>query len=145
MKSLPQQPKGLPVYKFIIPGELPALNDALADAKNAAAGYGVKFSKKKNDADLKVTMVCREAFRGLKIYSRFSVLCVWHCKDKRKDPDNISHGIKYILDGMQKAGVIENDGWNQVSTILHQFTIAEASPYVEVYILPGRVFAPKLD
>lgn len=39
---------------------------------------------------------------------------IWLCKNKRVDPDNIAFAKKFILDGLQKAGVLKNDGWDFV-------------------------------
>lgn len=44
----------------------------------------------------------------------------WY-QNGRKDPDNISFGVKFILDGMVKAGIIENDGQKQIRNISHSF------------------------
>ena len=44
----------------------------------------------------------------------------WY-QNGRKDPDNVSFGIKFILDGMVKAGIIENDGQKQIRNISHSF------------------------
>lgn len=40
---------------------------------------------------------------------------VWWCPSKRIDPDNIAFAKKFILDGLQKAGVIKNDSWDYTS------------------------------
>jgi hypothetical protein len=37
----------------------------------------------------------------------------WVSVDKRHNPDNLEAGQKFIWDGLQTAGVLENDGWNQ--------------------------------
>lgn len=35
----------------------------------------------------------------------------WEHKNRKKDFDNVEFGVKWIKDGMVKAGVIANDGW----------------------------------
>lgn len=63
------------------------------------------------------------------------IICHWYYADMRTDPDNISAGIKFILDGMVKAGVINGDGWKQIGGgIGHEFYLAD-SVYVEVEII----------
>ena len=38
----------------------------------------------------------------------------WYVADRRTDPDNISAaGRKLILDGLQRSGILSNDGWRQ--------------------------------
>ena len=44
----------------------------------------------------------------------------WH-QNGRKDPDNIAFGIKFILDGLVKNGIIQNDGQKQIRSIHHTF------------------------
>ena len=51
----------------------------------------------------------------------FDITITWMETDRRRDPDNISSGIKFILDAFVHAGIIENDGWKQVKSIKHNF------------------------
>lgn len=37
------------------------------------------------------------------------VCCEWYEHNRRRDPDNIASGIKFVLDGLVAAGVISND------------------------------------
>jgi len=45
----------------------------------------------------------------------------WHEKSRRRDPDNIAFAKKFILDGLVSAGVLENDGWNQVNSFTDEW------------------------
>lgn len=65
---------------------------------------------------------------------RIDLDITWYCKNKRKDKDNIAAGIKFILDGLVKAGTIENDGWKQVNNFSHSFKVDKDNPRVEVEI-----------
>lgn len=58
----------------------------------------------------------------------------WHCTDMRRNPDNIAFAKKFIIDGMVKAGFIENDGWKQIGQLRDEFYVAE-SDYVIVDIM----------
>lgn len=50
------------------------------------------------------------------------VIIHWHCKSQRTDPDNIAFAVKFILDGLVKAGVLGGDTWRHVSGgIDHRF------------------------
>lgn len=49
--------------------------------------------------------------------------CIWYRKNKRKDKDNISAGLKFVLDGLQDAGVLKNDGWKEIGTIHHYYEV----------------------
>jgi hypothetical protein len=49
-------------------------------------------------------------------------------KDRRRDPSNImSVAIKVIEDGLQGAGVIPNDGWADVVTIVTHFVVGKSA------------------
>lgn len=50
------------------------------------------------------------------------VNCQWFRRDKRTDPDNIQFGIKFILDGFVKAGVLAGDNWKFIKEINNHFS-----------------------
>lgn len=58
---------------------------------------------------------------------------IWYIKNKKKDPDNISFGAKFILDGLVNAGFIIGDGFNQIKSITHNFVI-DKNECVEILI-----------
>jgi hypothetical protein len=47
----------------------------------------------------------------------YDVVAHWETKDNRLDPDNVYFGIKFVLDGMVKAGIINNDGRKNIRNI----------------------------
>lgn len=60
-------------------------------------------------------------------------------KDARRDKDNIaSGGFKMILDSLQHAGILRNDGWKELGRITPTFKIDKNRPRVEV-ILKERI------
>ena len=60
---------------------------------------------------------------------------MWFCRNRRKDPDNISSaGRKIILDGLVTAGILQDDGWKQVSSFTDNFEIDAVNPRIEVII-----------
>lgn len=72
---------------------------------------------------------------GLRIQTPIKIHFKWFCKNKRKDPDNVAFAKKAILDGMQKAGVIQNDGWNEIRGFIDDFEIDKDYPRIEIEIL----------
>jgi len=50
---------------------------------------------------------------------------IWTIPNKSRDLDNISFACKYILDGMVKAGVIENDNLKHITSLHHEFKIGD--------------------
>lgn len=61
----------------------------------------------------------------------------WHEKDRRRDVDNIKSAAKFILDGMTKVGLIENDSRKYVSQI-HDTVIDDKKTFVVVRIKDGK-------
>lgn len=45
----------------------------------------------------------------------------WIYKERRRDPDNIMAGQKFILDGLVKNGVLANDTLAHINSISHSF------------------------
>lgn len=64
----------------------------------------------------------------------FLLKITWAYPNRRIDPDNIAFATKFILDGLQLAGAIDNDGWDTVKGIFHVFEQAK-SPFIELHFL----------
>lgn len=114
------------MIKFTVHGELPTLNKVIAASKSH---YGV-YSKMKK----KYTQLVKDSAEGLPAIQSANFHITWYCKNRRSDPDNHASGIKFILDGLVEAGILPNDGWNEVLSISHSFQIDKANPRVEVEI-----------
>lgn len=117
------------MQKLVVKGVLPGLNEMT----NANRTNRYKGNKQKREATRLVYWSCR-ACHLKKIKGIHDYEFIWYCKDKRRDKDNIMAGQKFIFDGLQEAGVIENDGWGQVGNISHSFLIDKNNPRVEVEI-----------
>ena len=113
---------------IIIPGELPDLNQIIAESKNHWGSYS---SLKKANTQL-VAFCTKQA--KVKQYKKIDLEITWYCKNRRKDKDNIMAGTKFILDGLVQAGVIQNDGWANVGDIRHKFDVDKQEPRIEVKI-----------
>lgn len=109
---------------FTIDGELPGLNEIIDAAKASTQ----KYARIKRECHWMVAAGARR----IKPVKRVDIAVTWYCKNKRKDKDNIAAGIKYILDGLQECGVLENDGWKQISDITHKFVEDKQHPRIEV-------------
>src|SRR5699024_6365601 len=103
------------------------MNDIIAYSKRHHMQYSIM---KKQYTQL----VKLKAMKLPKVESADFII-TWYCKDKRKDPDNIASGVKFIMDGLVEAGVILNDGWREVNSVIHFFEIDKSNPRVEVNIL----------
>jgi hypothetical protein len=111
--------------KLIIPCELTDLNTYIQ------AERGNKFVA----ADIKKDMTqicCLYAKRLQPITSKVKIIITWYCKNQKKDPDGIAFAKKFILDGLVKAKVLENDGWKQVDSFEDYFKVDKDRPRVEI-------------
>lgn len=111
-------------------GELPSLNKYInVDRTNRFEG-----ARMKRNATDSVHWECKEQlsrnFNTIITEAYISIL--WICKNKKEDPDNISFEKKYILDGLQTAGVISGDGWKNVCGFEDDYAIDAEDPRVEV-------------
>lgn len=101
---------------FIISSELTDLNTYI-HANRSSRFLGAKIKKENTE------LVAWEA-KSQKL-SPITVPCSfvfnWYCRNKKKDKDNISFAKKFILDGLQEAGIIKNDGWNDVINFTDYF------------------------
>jgi Holliday junction resolvase RusA-like endonuclease len=118
--------------------ELPTLNEMIKDAKtiDKKTGWSLYDDNKRQYTDMagvQAQMQLKPVAEDLRIKLKIK----WFCKDKRKDPDNISGGgTKYILDGLISAGIIKNDGWREICEIRHLFIYDKEKPRI-VVVLEG--------
>lgn len=71
-------------------------------------------------------------------YKETSISISWVEKDRMRDKDNIAAGIKFILDGLVDAAILEEDGWNQIRDINHKFEIDKNNPRIEIEIRENK-------
>ena len=127
-----QKRQGGKVYKpknniITVYGELPDLNTIIDQSKSHWANY----SKMKKTYTSRVA----QAAIGAKRVKKADIDITYYCKNRRKDPDNIiGGGNKFVLDGLVKAGVIENDGWRHVNSLNCRCRLDKDNPRVEIRI-----------
>ncbi|MGY0692953.1 Holliday junction resolvase [Virgibacillus sp. FSP13] len=112
--------------KFVIPGSLPTMNEIIAASKK----HHMVYANMKKDYTALVMMRANKLSKIKK--ADFEI--TWYCKNKRKDKDNIIAGQKFIFDGLIKAEVMDNDGWDEVGDIIHHFEVDKKNPRIEVII-----------
>ena len=113
--------------KFTVHGELPSMNEIIAESKKH---YGKYSEMKRTYTDV----VFYSCYKFQKVENKVNLKFKWFCKNKKKDKDNIMAGQKFVIDGMVKAKIIKNDGWNKIGTISHEFEIDKNNVRVEVEI-----------
>lgn len=112
---------------------LPELTDLNTYIKAERSNRFLAAKIKREMTEL-VAWKCKEQkLPKLQHISRFT--CIWRHKNRRKDFDNVEFGVKWIKDGMVKAGVIENDGWRHFPPrTLHEHIVDSENPGVSVLI-----------
>ncbi|WP_018659892.1 hypothetical protein [Allofustis seminis] len=120
------------IKKIIIPGEFPGMNQIIH--ANRTNRYAANHLKQKTDHHVK--MYALKAMREGIVLDKLPVnfTFIWYVKNRRKDKDNISSAVKFIFDGLVKAGLLENDGWEQVGNISHKFDVDKKNPRIEIYM-----------
>jgi Holliday junction resolvase RusA-like endonuclease len=116
------------ILEFFIPGELTTANDFIA-ATNRSRWDGAEVKKTETQ---RAKLACRELPTIQKYPVRIHM--TWYRADRRSDPDNVAFAIKFILDGLQKAGVLRQDTWACIKSIHHEFELDPKNPGVSVSI-----------
>lgn len=62
----------------------------------------------------------------------------WLRRDRRTDKSNIIFGQKFVEDALQTAGVLRNDGWAEVDSIVHEFAIDQKNPRLVLTITQAQ-------
>ena len=120
-------------FQIIIPGELPGLNQY----SNAERSNRYEAGRAKRDSTNLCAMCIKAAMNeGLEVHGKIDIHCHWYMKNRKKDKDNIRFAIKFIQDGMMKAGLLENDGWDQIGDYFDEFSVDKDNPHIEVKITP---------
>ena len=117
--------------KFTILGELPDLNTYIqAERGNRYAGASLK--KKATEKVVWAIKSKTTIDRGK--FNRIWLDIHYFCKNKRKDKDNLAFVKKFIFDGLQKAGIIPNDGWKNIVGWFECWGVDKDNPRIEVKI-----------
>lgn len=115
------------MHTIEIPGELPGMNKIISESKKHYAKYS---SMKK-----RYTELVAWCSKGKGPFKKINLDITYFCKNRRRDPDNIiGGGNKFILDGLVAAGVIKNDGWNEINSIAARTKVDKNNPRVVVQI-----------
>lgn len=114
------------MQSFEVPGRFPSLNDYLRIRNNR------QRAALKRALDHRVAWAAKEA--GIRPVGRCMVRVVWFEQNARRDLDNVRTGMKFVLDGLQKAGVIPNDSQKYVLDLDDGFGRDKCNPHILVQI-----------
>lgn len=116
--------------EFVVLGELPDLNKIIKLSKSHYMAYS---TAKKRATEQVIAAAIQRGVKPVPEDIKIDISCLWTCSSRRKDPDNVHHGVKYILDGLVSAGILFNDGWKQIGSISHDQRVGKV-PQVFVQI-----------
>lgn len=115
------------IQRFEIPGKLPGMNEYQNECRrNARAGGRMK----RNATDLVAWCAKSSGIKPMK--PPVSVTVTWVEPNMRRDKDNIRTGMKFVLDGLQEAGVIANDNWKWIADLDDAYLVNKDNPRVIV-------------
>lgn len=116
-------------YTFTINGRLSGLNELIgANRSGWQAGAGIKRRNQRIVTDSIL-------ISGRKEFS--SPVCInihWYEPNKKRDPDNIFSGVKFILDAMVEMNIIPDDSQKYVQKINNELFIDKDNPRIVVTI-----------
>ena len=125
-------------YKLILKGTLPGLNDYLR-AERSFTRRGTKGHSCGNDMKQECQMLIANAIRlqlkRLMIHNPVFIRYSFYEPNRKRDLDNIA-GVahKFVQDSLVKCGVLENDGWDNITGFSDQFFLDRHNPRIEFVI-----------
>lgn len=117
-------------YTLIIPGTLPGLNEYIS----AERGNKYKAATMKKQTEHLIISLCKHQLKGVHIQKPVRIWYGWIEPNRRRDKDNIAFAKKFIQDSLVKAGVLKNDGWNEIDGFEDDFDVDAKKPRVIVKI-----------
>jgi Holliday junction resolvase RusA-like endonuclease len=109
------------MINFNITTELPGLNEYIK-FERANKFKAIKLKKQYTDI---CGLFSKKIKSKIKKDTNYSLIINWTVKNNKKDPDNIYFAVKFILDGMVKAGVLQNDTRRFIGSIHHNISTGE--------------------
>lgn len=116
--------------KFIIHGYLDGLNE-YTNANRTNRYGGARIKRINQD---RCGLAIREYLKTWRTEKPVDVKVVWYEANRKRDPDNVFFGIKFILDALVERGTIPNDSQKYVRSIAHFLCVDREDPRVEVEI-----------
>jgi len=104
--------------ELLIDAQLPSLNQY----QNACRSHWSKGAEFKKSIESLIGWSIKRAILQKqlhKVEKPCEIHIEWHEKTKRRDVDNIQSAQKFILDALQKFGVIKNDSRKYIKQIHH--------------------------
>jgi Holliday junction resolvase RusA-like endonuclease len=115
--------------QLVINNWLPDLNDYI---KHERANKFIGASIKKEWTTLVAVESRKQKLKEMVL--PISLRFLWVVPDKRRDKDNIIFTQKFILDGLVKAGIIKNDGFDAIDDTDYDFEVDRSLKKTKVIV-----------
>lgn len=121
-------------HQFIIDGRLPSLNDY---CKAERTGYHCANNMKHRCQKEIIAYIRRSRLKPIKY--PVTILYRFYEANRRRDKDNIA-GVahKFIQDALVEAGILKDDGWDEVVGFSDKFYIDRKFPRIEITLIEER-------
>ena len=110
-------------YTAYIPFALPDLNSYNKTSRSPKAG-AIMANRVKQNVEWMIQAVLPYR-KGWEPKYPLKASFVWHVTNRKKDLDNIAFGQKFILDALQKKGIIEGDGMKYIAELSHRYELTD--------------------
>lgn len=123
---------------FTIPGRLDGLNE-YTEAQRRNRYLGAKM-KKDNEAHVMLGINQGLRIGYLRYVDRYpaKLRIRWFEPNQKRDFDNITFAVKFILDALVHAKVLVNDNQPHVNKVDHEVYVDRKNPRIEVEIIEGE-------
>lgn len=117
---------------FKIEQRLPSMNELIA-ANRQNRYKGAKMKRETEELIGQYIHIARLRGTIKPVSEPVEVHIEWHEKTKKRDTDNIQSAQKFILDALQKQGILINDSRRYVKQIYHKI-VDDTADFVEVTV-----------
>lgn len=117
---------------FTIETRLPSLNEVIKDNRS---GWQVAAKRKRELEDVIGYYILQAMMKGTirPTTEPVEIEIRWHESTKKRDVDNIQSAQKFILDALQKQGILVNDNRKYVKQIYH-YIVDDDKDFVHVWL-----------
>ncbi len=108
---------------FFLDFPLPTLNEMIRTARGNK--YAAAAQKKKY-TDLVASEIMVQTYPTHYQFDAISLDITWIETKKKRDPDNVFAAVKFILDGMVAADIINDDDRDHVASITNRIAVSDS-------------------
>lgn len=121
---------------FTVMSRLPGLNEYIKDINNNRfKGNKLKQNTEEMISSGIYAALLRKTLKRVSVPVYISFF--WHEKTRRRDPDNVVFAKKFILDALQKCGILHNDCQKYIKGFKDEIVYdGEDFVYIEIFEAP---------